>query len=100
MIFDPVVEQLVASQKVEVPPSQVVIPALPGPGRPAPSVDQVQRTDGTFSEMRESDFVAGLLGMQFGILLLHDILLDTFTVEEEEEVKPKLKPDPEDAKKK
>jgi hypothetical protein len=96
MFFEPVLEQIVPRPKVEAP-AQPVLPPQPGVGRPAPSADDVRMADHAFSEMRECDLVAGLLGMQFGILMLHDVLVDTLTVaDEEDEVKPRLKPDPQD----
>jgi hypothetical protein len=84
MALEPLVEQLIARRTVEAPaPAQP--PAPPGELRPAPSVEQVQTADGVFSDHKEADLVANLLGMQFGVLLLHDLAIETFSTSQDEE---------------
>jgi len=60
---------------------------------PTPTADQVQASDGVFAQQDEHQVVAGLLGMWTGVLLLHDLAVDTFQVPESEE-EPRRKPLP------
>lgn len=73
---------------------EVVRPPEP---QPPPSAEQVQAVEAVFAaKERESEQVAGLLGMWAGIALLHDVAVETFTrpagaIDGEEGKKKKVK---------
>jgi hypothetical protein len=71
-----------ADKVVVLPPAQE---QLHGDQLPIPTEEQARLADRVFTEdTRESDLMIGLLGMQAGILILHDIALETFKPLEEE----------------
>jgi hypothetical protein len=78
--------------------AQVHAPPLPTPGAevPAPTVEQARNADQVFASKRESDEALALLGMQAGILMLHDLACEHFDRPEDEEdkKKPGAPPDP------
>jgi hypothetical protein len=79
--YDKVVMPTLAPGEVPAPPATL----------PPPTAEQVQACDQAFSEVREQELVAGLLGMQVGILLLRDIAVQTFeTPPDEDERRRKL----------
>jgi hypothetical protein len=71
-----------------------IIDRVPGEEHPvAPTQEQVRAADEVFARDKESEQVLGILGMWTGALMLHDIMVDTFDVSEEEEEKPSKKED-------
>jgi hypothetical protein len=72
---------------------------VPGPPHPVPppSPEQVRAAEALFAaQERESNAVAGLLGMWTGVMLLNDLAQEHFSppageLEEEEEREPRVK---------
>jgi hypothetical protein len=70
--------EMVESPGVEKP--------LPVEASPAPSAEQRQAVDAIFAaQEEESRQAAGLIGMWAGTLMLHNVLVDTLTTEEDKE---------------
>jgi hypothetical protein len=80
-------EPLIATNTQQVAAELAHPPALAEEHMPPPSEEQARMADHVFSHQRESDLVIGLLGLQTGALILHDVAVDTFTTEESEEEK-------------
>jgi hypothetical protein len=71
-----------ANHVAVLPPAQ----ELHGDQLPQPTEEQARLADQVFTEdNRESQLVMGLLGMHAGILILHNIALETFQPLAEEE---------------
>jgi hypothetical protein len=72
----------------------------PGVEMPAPTLEQRQVADQIHSDNKEADTVMGLLGLQAGVLLLHDLAKEHLARPDEEEEEKKKHtgvPDPEGA---
>ena len=93
MAHDPlIVTPLVQAQLANVPAD------TPSLEMPAPTMEQTRTSDAVFAatpESREADQVAGLLGLQLGILLLHDLAVEHFDrPADEDKPRPHLAPQP------
>ena len=90
----PVAVQL--DKAVFAPAAEAPSPILPGP---PPDAEQVRALEAVFAaKERESNAVAGLLGLWTGTMVLHDLAVEAFAEpadEVEEEDKPKDKDEPE-----
>jgi hypothetical protein len=71
-------------------------PEAPQANLPAPSTEQVQAANEVFSRPQEQDLVAGLLGMQVGVLLLRDLAIEHFAAPADEEEQTGRKSDGKD----
>ena len=91
MAHDPLIALPETKLVVEAPAQPVV--EAPSVALPAPTPEQVRAADGVFTERhKESETVAGLIGMWTGVLLLHDLAVEHLDAPEEDEQprKPKL----------
>jgi hypothetical protein len=90
MAHDPLIALPETKLVVEAPAQ----PVVEGPSAvlPAPTAEQVRAADGVFTDHKESETVAGLIGMWTGVLLLHDLAFEHFDVaaDEDEPRHPKL----------
>jgi hypothetical protein len=90
MSHDPLLALPQTKLVVEAPARPVV--EAPGAALPAPTAEQVRAADGVFSDHKESETVAGLIGMWTGVLLLHDLAVEHLDAPDEDEQprQPKL----------
>ena len=82
MSHDPLIALPETKLVVEVPPRPAV--EAPGAALPAPTPEQERAADGVFTGHKESDTVAGLIGMWTGVLLLHDLAVEHLDRPDEE----------------
>jgi hypothetical protein len=83
MSHDPLIALPDTKLVVEAPARPVV--EAPSAALPAPTPEQVRAADGVFADRKESDTVAGLIGMWTGVLLLHDLAVEHLDRPDEEE---------------
>jgi hypothetical protein len=87
MTHEPLIAPSVAHLRAEPP-------APPGVELPAPTDAEVQTADRVFAQSDEANFVAGLMTMHAGIILLKDLATEHFATsgrgEEEGRKRPKL----------
>jgi hypothetical protein len=90
MAHDPLIGLPETKVVVEAPARPVV--EAPSAVLPAPTAEQVRAADGVFTDHKESQAVAGVIGLWTGVLLLHDLALEHFDVpaDEDEPRHPKL----------
>jgi hypothetical protein len=81
-----------------VPAQPTEMEQVPPPGheQPAPTADQVRAVDQVFTSRRGPELLVGLLGLQFGAMMLRDLAVETFEEPDEEEEEPRRRPAPED----
>jgi hypothetical protein len=89
MAHDPLIALPETKLVVEAPARPVV--EAPSAALPAPSAEQVRAADGVFADHKESETVAGLIGMWTGVLLLHDLAIEHFDVPADEDERPRPK---------
>ena len=90
MAHDPLIALPETKLVVEAPAQPVA--EAPGVELAAPTPDQVRAADGVFTEHhKESETVAGLIGMWTGVLLLHDLAIEHFDVPADEDERPRPK---------
>jgi hypothetical protein len=91
MAHDPLIALPETKLVVEAPVQPVA--EAPGVELAAPTPDQMRAADGVFTEHhKDSDTIAGLIGMWTGVLLLHDLAVEHLDRPDEDEQagKPKL----------
>ena len=79
-----------------VPGALTELPPGPGAEQPAPTAEQVRVADRAFAPDHQTNLAAGLLGMQFGVLMLRDLAAETFDETGEGEEAPR-RPVPEES---
>lgn len=85
-------EPLIAVQTTQIAIEAAQRQQLVEPPAPA-TAEQTRAVDGVFThESKEAAAVAGLLTAQMGLLVLHDIAVDTLTPSRDEEEEKKEKP--------
>ncbi len=89
MSHDPLIALPPTKLVVEAPAQPVV--EAPGAALPAPTPEQVRAADGVFAGRKESETVAGLIGMWTGVLLLHDLAVEHLDRPKEEAQPPNPK---------
>ena len=92
MAHDPLI--LLPDTRLAVEAAAHLAVEAPGAALPPPTAEQVNAADGVFTDHRkESETVAGLIGLWTGVLLLHDLAiehLDAPADEDERRPRPKL----------
>ncbi len=89
MSHDPLIALPDTKLVVEAPARPVV--EAPSAALPAPTPEQERAADGVFGDRKESDAVAGIIGMWTGVLLLHDLAVEHLDRPDEEQPRhPKL----------
>jgi hypothetical protein len=89
MADDPLVATTLLRLRAEPPAPEAVLPA--------PTAEQMRSADCVFEHSKDSDLIAGLMGMHMGIILLKDLATEHFQSDEEEDdprFKPLGEPDP------
>ncbi len=90
MANDPLLAPLMLTHEAILTPSTPAEQApTPGAALPAPTEEQVQASDRAFATPGEQELVAGLLGMQVGVLVLRDLFVQTVEAPAGEKERPR-----------